>query len=394
MVESIPLKEVKNFLNENYFANLIAYLRKETSTACNKQKYMQCNNLIQHQCDSMDQNKHMFGVFNDLLKEYVEAEVAPKLVGKSGLDLLQNLVAVWDSFVIYAISADRMFAYLNRNWIKNQQMAAVAEQCMRYFQKNVYDKIKVAMCNALIEQIDEDRARRAVDKAVVKKSIKVFADLGLEVPVAKRDPKTGTFDWVGKTNLRVYNSDFETQYLADTRETSERYALIWNAQLNCPEYCLNVQRYLTNEEANAELWLHTQPPDADKREVRQSTTELMKAIVIEEMVSKRAQEVSEKETGCTHMFEQRNINELKLLFEVFKRDETTFKFIIEKMVPYIQNRGKATVEQEELLKDPSLFSQKLLELKAEIDHMVSFSFQNQMEFQKARDQSFTFFMNN
>ena len=342
----------------------------------------------------MDNNKHMFGVFQELLKEYVEAEVSPKLIGKSGLDLLQNLVAVWDSFVIYAISADRMFAYLNRNWIKNQQMAAVAEQCMRYFQRNVYDKIKVAMCNALIEQIDEDRARRAVDKDVVKKSIKVFADLGLEVPVAKRDPKTGTFDWVGKTNLRVYNSDFETQYLADTRETSERYALIWNAQLNCPEYCLNVQRYLTNEEANAELWLWTQPPDADKREVRQTTTELMKAIVIEEMVSKRAQEVSEKETGCTHMFEQRNINELKLLFEVFKRDETTFKFIIEKMVPYIQNRGKATVEQEELLKDPSLFSQKLLELKAEIDHMVSFSFQNQMDFQKARDQSFTFFMNN
>lgn len=44
------------------------------------------------------------------------------------------------------------------------------------------------------------------------------------------------------------------------------------------------------------------------------------------------------------------------------------------MMPYIQNRGKATVEQEDLLKDPSLFSQKLLELKAEIDEMVSFSF--------------------
>ena len=150
---------------------------------------------------------------------------------------------------------------------------------------------------------------------------------------------------------------------------------------------------MTNEEANAELWLHSQPPDGDKREVKQSTSELMKAIVIEEMVTKRAKEVSEKETGCTHMFEQRNNQELKLLFDVFQRDETTYQFIIEKMVPYIQNRGKATVEQEDLLKDPSLFSQKLLELKAEIDEMVSFAFQNQMDFQKARDQSFTFFMN-
>ena len=239
-VESLKLNEVKPFLAENYFANLIAYLRKETATACQKQKYMKCNNLIQHQCDSMDNNKFMFGVFTDLLKDYVEGEVAGKLLGKTGLDLLQNLVAVWDSFVIYAISADRMFAYLNRNWIKNQQMALVGEQCMRYFQRHIYDKIKVNIANALIEQIDDDRARRAIDKDVVKKAIKVFADLGLEAPVAKRDPKTGTFDWQGKTNLRVYNADFEAQYLADTKETSERYALVWNAQLNCPEYCLNV----------------------------------------------------------------------------------------------------------------------------------------------------------
>ena len=149
-------------------------------------------------------------------------------------------MAVRDSFVIYAISADRMFAYLNSNWIKNQCLALVGEQCMRYFQKNIYEKIKVNITNAIIEQIDDDRARRAIDKDVVKKAIKVFADLGMEAPAAKRDPKTGTFDWQGKINLRVYNTDFEAQYLADTRETSERYALVWNAQLNCPEYCLNV----------------------------------------------------------------------------------------------------------------------------------------------------------
>ena len=92
---------------------------------------------------------------------------------------------------------------------------------------------------------------------------------------------------------------------------------------------------MTNEEANAELWLHSQPPDGDKREVKQSTSELMKAIVIDEMVTKRAKEVFEKETGCMHMFEQRNNQELKLLFEIFQRDETTYPFIIEKMVPYI-----------------------------------------------------------
>jgi len=57
----------------------------------------------------------------------------------------------------------------------------------------------------------------------------VVADLGLEVPVAKRDPKTGSFDWVGKCNLKVYNTDFETRFLAETKESAERYANQWNS---------------------------------------------------------------------------------------------------------------------------------------------------------------------
>ena len=45
------------------------------------------------------------------------------------------------------------------------------------------------------------------------------------------------------------------------------------------------------------------------------------------------------------------------------------------------------------VKDPHLFTEKLLEFKAEIDELVNFSFANQMMFQKARDNSFQEFMN-
>jgi len=135
--------------------------------------------------------------------------------------------------------------------------------------------------------------------------------------------------------------------------------------------------------------------DADRlaANCKKDTHELMIAICIEEMVTKMAVEVANKDTGCTHMFEQKNNNELKLLFEMFERDESTFKFIIEKMVPYIKSRGTATTKNDDNLKDPSLFSHKLIALKAEIDEMVRFSFKNSLEFQKARDQSFTVFMN-
>ena len=106
-----------------------------------------------------------------------------------------------------------------------------------------------------------------------------------------------------------------------------------------------------------------------------------------------AQAASEKDTGCVHMFQQSQNDQLKLLFEVFKRDPSTFNHIINAMQPYIKSCGEAIVNDNEALKDPNDFTQKLLKLKADVDYMIAYAFENNMQFQKARDQTFTLFMN-
>lgn len=63
------------------------------------------------------------------------------------------------------------------------------------------------------------------------------------------------------------------------------------------------------------------------------------------------------------------------------------------MKPYIVTRGEKIVKDEGLIKSPVLFSQKLLDLKAEMDNMVSQSFSNDIQFTKCRDYSFSQFMN-
>ena len=60
---------------------------------------------------------------------------------------------------------------------------------------------------------------------------------------------------------------------------------------------------------------------------------------------------------------------------------------------YILQRGEAIVNDETNMKDPYAFTEKLLAFKAEIDELVAYSFTNQIGFQKARDNSFTEFMN-
>ena len=63
------------------------------------------------------------------------------------------------------------------------------------------------------------------------------------------------------------------------------------------------------------------------------------------------------------------------------------------MSPYIVKRGEAIVTDQTIQKDPIEFTAKLLELKKEMDEMVSGSFQNDIRFQKSRDVSFSEFMN-
>ena len=93
------------------------------------------------------------------------------------------------------------------------------------------------------------------------------------------------------------------------------------------------------------------------------------------------------------MFQQKKLDDLALLFRVFQRDKATFRLIIDKMNPYIKERGKKIMHDETFLKDPILFTEQLIAFKAEIDELVRKSFSDQMQFQTARDVSFQDFMN-
>ena len=74
------------------------------------------------------------------------------------------------------------------------------------------------------------------------------------------------------------------------------------------------------------------------------------------------------------MFNLKKFDDLALMYKNFKRVESTLKFIINKMSPYIVGRGEAIITDQTILKDPIEFTAKLLELMKEMDDMVTGSF--------------------
>jgi sulfatase maturation enzyme AslB (radical SAM superfamily) len=106
----------------------------------------------------------------------------------------------------------------------------------------------------------------------------------------------------------------------------------------------------------------------------------------------KAEMLVQKESGCTYMFNERKVEQLRQLYQVFNREQSTIKFIINKMTPWINEEGKKIVSNEENQKDALKFTQKLLEFKEEVDRIIERAFENDMKFQKARDAAFQNFM--
>jgi len=63
------------------------------------------------------------------------------------------------------------------------------------------------------------------------------------------------------------------------------------------------------------------------------------------------------------------------------------------MKPYLIQRGQSVTGDVSLLKNAVLYTDKLLEIKEEADILVKESFQNDIEFQKCRDEAFQIIMN-
>jgi len=64
-----------------------------------------------------------------------------------------------------------------------------------------------------------------------------------------------------------------------------------------------------------------------------------------------------KGTGCNTMFHHKRLEELKLMFEIYKRVPETLKYITDRMQPYIENRGTSIVQDSELQKDAIGYTQ-------------------------------------
>ena len=140
MSEEIDIGECKRFIYDNYVGKLLRFLRGEVSRVANNMEFMKVYQVIIYQCDNTDNNEEINQICEEFIAEYLQNEVSPKIKGKHGEQLIQNLVSVWDNYCIYSKMMDRIFEYLNRFYLKNSQMPHIGERCLEMFRTSIFSE--------------------------------------------------------------------------------------------------------------------------------------------------------------------------------------------------------------------------------------------------------------
>ena len=195
----------------------MAFLRGEDTRVASHQEYMNVYQVIIYQCDTNDNNNQIHEIFESFVQEYLDTEVLPMTQGKVGETLIKNLVDSWDRYTIYSKMMDRSFEYLNRYYLKNNQLQLIGEKCLAMFKENIFNDAKDRITGAILSQISLQREGNAVQREYLKKAIQVYVDMGLVKPKPMRTPQ-GVFLWQGDRSLSCYDDYFEQKFLANTQQ--------------------------------------------------------------------------------------------------------------------------------------------------------------------------------
>lgn len=198
--------------------------------------------------------------------------------GSDGLSeepLLRYYATEWDRYTTGANFVHRLFAYLNRHWVKREKdegrkyvytvyiLALVQwkEHMFRYVQQ------KGRLVHALLKQIEKQRNGEVIEASLVKKVVDSLVSLGLD--------ETDT----NRQNLDVYRQEFEKPFLEATEAyyTAESDAFV--AQNTATDYMKKAETRLKEEEDRVELYLHASTrtklvPTCDSVLVRRHSTML------------------------------------------------------------------------------------------------------------------------
>ena len=148
-IHMMNLQQCETFIKTNYIQPLIAFLRKQQAKIATASVFQKCRTAINEQCDAHDRSQQIHNMYKRIVEDYFNEEIKPSLAGKFGENFLLELVLQWNNYTIFAMLLNRLFDYLDINYVKSNFLSPLGKHCQQEFKNRVIIGLEAELQGAI-----------------------------------------------------------------------------------------------------------------------------------------------------------------------------------------------------------------------------------------------------
>ncbi len=347
---------------------------------------------------------------SDTLTEHLTRK--SKIVSiQSGDTLLEELRRVWEDFKLVLSNIKDVLMYMDKTFVMSHNKLTVYDLGLHLFlhtivyNENVCDRLKAI----LLKNVSLERSGQMIDRDLMRAITHMLHELGknhhsgsttgstaalLKQPSWASKPSSSSQSTNGPSNASSkgdqtkidsespYEAMFELDFLNESREfySSESTYFLQNATV--PDYLQKIEKRLEEEQARCDAYLVV------------NTHPKVIGIAEHELITNHACTLVSNETsGCRSMFNLESISDLKRMYALFSRVDSTLPLLRDAMGATIKAIGDTILQDREVVKAPISFVDAVMKVRAKFTHTIEMAFENDKRSQKKMKEAFEDFMN-
>ncbi|VVT56546.1 uncharacterized protein SAPINGB_P005144 [Magnusiomyces paraingens] len=318
------------------------------------------------------------------LAEYLTAHLTETLNNSTiynDENLVDYYIRKWDRYVIGSRYLNNIFSYLNRHWVKREREEGhrhihdINTLCLIRWKEDLFNPIHSRLIGAVLDLINKQRDGETVPTQHIRAVVQSCVALGLDENNTK------------KTNLTVYRSFFEAQFIESTAAYYSKESSEFLQTMGVVEYLKKASDRLREESGRITMYL------------RPESEEILRSTCVQVLVSSHSEEIQEQ---FFPLLKGDRESDLKLMFYLLESVPGGLIPLQKNLFSYVKEQGLAAVdalvagskEAPASSIDTQAYIDTLQRIHSKYTNLVQAAFNSHSDMQKSLDDACRYYINN
>ena len=376
-------------IDEKLNNNLLKYLKVGDFPETNMNFHMDVYNFVAQWGNVDTEAEDLYNNFNRIVKE-LAIHFKNQVSQMNTSELLEGMIERAKRMDIVINFLTKTFSFLDFYFCKFRKCPNLCTSSLSIYREFLFMPFQKEVTAEVNKLLKEDREGKLEHRNVIKKILLIMKTMDFAYPKIVKEKDAVVWFNGQPQEANTENAEPEKTPIQDFwykyfKEDTEQFVVnkakkdIQNR--STPEY-VSIQLKFIDEETERQTEL-----------INKIFYDGLNAIIFKEIIGKYMIELVDMDTGVKNMLENNKYQELTDLYNLFKYYEPSLHEISRIFKQYIEARGNALRQNQELYRDPKKIVPKLVDLLKEINVLVLQCFKNNSILQKAKNKAFGNFMN-